>query len=101
MTPARAAVGIAAPAGTVEDEPGECDARAEGREGAWYGAARTVVCLAPEEATSASRGTGAWPVLVTKPGSLKAATAAPANATATTMTVRVLFTLSPGDADAL
>jgi hypothetical protein len=57
--------------------------------------------LAPEEATSASRGTGASAVLVTKPGSLKAAIAAPANATATTMTVRVLFTLSLGDADAL
>jgi hypothetical protein len=72
-----------------------------GREEPWKEGAVTVVCLAPEDATSASRGTGAWLALVTKPGSLNAATAAPANATATTMIVRVLLTLFPADADAL
>jgi hypothetical protein len=54
-----------------------------------------------EEAATASRGAGDGLAPVTNPGSLNAATAAPANATATTMIVRVLLTLSPADADAL
>jgi hypothetical protein len=56
---------------------------------------------APEEATVASGGAADWLTPATKPGSLKAATAAPPNATTTTMIVRVLLTPSPADADAL
>jgi hypothetical protein len=101
VTLARAAVGTAAPAGTGVGELDGRDPRAAFREGAAYGAAGTVVCRAPGEATSVSLGTGDGPALVTKPGSLKAANAAPANATVTTMIVRVFLTLSPGDADGL
>jgi hypothetical protein len=60
-----------------------------------------IVRPAPEEATVASGGAADWLTPETKPGSLKAAIAAPANATTTTMTVRVLLTLSPMVADAL
>jgi hypothetical protein len=51
---------------------------------------------------AANLGTDAGlPSPTTRPGSLTAATAAAPNATATTMIVRILLTLSPGIADAL
>jgi hypothetical protein len=101
VTLASAAAGAGVPPGTVEGEPAGDPGPAFFPSVVPNRAACTTACLAPEDATSASLGTVDSFAPVTRPGSLKAATAAPANATETTMIVRVLLTLSPAVADAL
>jgi hypothetical protein len=71
------------------------------REGEASGRAVTTLSVGPGS-PAASRGTDVGlPSPTTRPGSFTAATAAAPKATATTMIVRILLTLSPGIADAL
>jgi len=102
VTLASAVVGTADPEPADDrDDDEEVRERDVPPERADNGAARMTVRPACEGAATASRGAGDGFAPVTNPGSLKAAIAAPANAIATTMVVRVLLTRSPADADAL